>query len=201
MPTRIIIPIKWFSAFCLSYGIDFSIEFSEVCHGLFFDDHRIELPLVRIGFDVGAVGKQDFSVNESIVYALSDDVVEYFSNEFRTFDKSKPSCLAEGGMIRDLVIQVIADEPSVSKIDFDFLDQSTLAADAEEVSDEEHFKERNRMNGGTTIVMAVEIVCQIFNETKVDVTVYFAKQMVFGNIIFQADHLEGVLGRFVFYHR
>lgn len=175
LPTRIIIPIKRFSAFCLSYGIDFSVEFSEVCHGLFFDDHRIELPLVRIGFDVGTVGKQDFSVNESIGYALSDDVVEYFSNEFGTFDQSKPSCLAEGGVVGNFVIKVIADEPSVSKIDFDFLDQPTLAADTKEVSDEEHFKERDRMNSGTTIVMAVEIVRQLFNETKVDVTVYFAK--------------------------
>ena len=71
----------------------------------------------------------------------------------------------------------------------------TLGADAEEVADEEHHEQLHRIDGGTTVVGAVQMRGGVADEVEGDVAVDQAEQVIQWNQLFEGDHFQPVLVR------
>lgn len=89
--------------------------------------------------------------------------------------------LAESGGIRHFLRQPHTQEPAVSDIDLDFLNQAAFRRDTEEIARQHHFNQADRVDGGPAVISAVEVGHGIADKFKVDSGVDFADQMVLGD--------------------
>lgn len=71
-----------------------------------------------------------------------------------------------------------------------FLNQTALAANAKEIADEEHLEEEDRIDGGTTIALAIAVANLVANEVKGDELVDFAQEVVLGDELLKGNHLD-----------
>lgn len=88
--------------------------------------------------------------------------------------------------------------PGISDIDLDFLNQAAFRRDTEEIAQQHHFNQADRVDGGPAVIRAVEVGHGIADKFKVDSCVDFADQMVFGDEFVEGDGFKLVLlrGRF-----
>src|SRR5690606_10627485 len=89
------------------------------------DDRRFVLPGDNIGFDVGGVGDHKFTRHEALLDAKSNDVVEDVLKHAGVTEAAT-AVLRKRGVIRNRIIELQADKPTIREIELDLFLQSTF---------------------------------------------------------------------------
>ena len=84
----------------------------------------------------------------------------------------------------------LTDEPTIGQIHVEFFNQASFATDSIDIAHKEHLEQNHRINGWTTVVMAVQRVSELFNEIKIDVSINEPKKVILRNEILKKAHLE-----------
>lgn len=161
--------------------INIVLQFFEVFHRLVFNNDRLELSFIGVGFNVSAIGVKVMTINQAVFDSLLNNTVKNLLLQLFMLIKSPTTILAESGVIGDGIIKVIADEPAIGQIHIEFFDQTSLAANAIDIANKEHLEKNNRVNGRTAIVMTIQGVCELFDEIEINVSINESKKVILGN--------------------
>src|SRR5690242_613647 len=91
--------------------------------------------------------------------------------------------------MRNLLIEAPASEPAADQMHAQFFHQLALARDAVQIADEQNAQQKFGINRGTT-GFAVAVFQLLPYELETDVLVDQPQQMMFGNLILQAEIVE-----------
>ena len=81
---------------------------------------------------------------------------------------------ADSGVVRYRVFEIELEKPAIGVICFDFLFKLAFRPDPVQVSQQYHFEQYYRVDGGSAVVFTVVGANLFFYEGEVDVFVYFS---------------------------
>ena len=131
---------------------------------------HLKVALVGIGLQVRAVGVEHPPTNQPVLERLLDDAIKDLLFDVRPGKPPSPVLRQRRG-VRHLVGQAKSEKPPVRHIDFDLLEQTALRADAEQVANEQHLEQHDRVDRRTSIVLAIQVTGGFADEVEADVTV------------------------------
>src|SRR5215475_10323793 len=99
------------------------------------------------------------------------------------------SVLRERRVMRNLLIKTQAGKPAPRQMHAQLLHQLPLARDPVEIADQQHAQQQFGIDRGPTVVAIASLQLPSY-EIEVDMTIDQAQQMIFGNLIFQAEVVE-----------
>ena len=102
-------------------------------------------------------------------------------------------------MVRDLLIETQSREPAPRQMHAQFLHQFAFAGDAVQIADQQNAQQQLRINRRPPR-LAVAVFQLPPYELEADVLVDQPQQMMFGNLIFQAEVIEQGFGAVVLPH-
>lgn len=128
--------------------------------------------LIGIGLEMRTVGIQRLAADQAMADRLFDICIEDHLLDSAALEAATP-VLAEGRGIDGLVCQAQPGEPAISHVDLDLANQLALTADAEQVADEQHLEQHDRINRRSAIVLTAQVLDLVMDKGKIDVAIDF----------------------------
>src|SRR5271169_6564583 len=125
------------------------------------------------------------TADQTASHTLIDYALEQLLKQIRLLEASVP-VLGKRRVMGNLLVEAQAGEPAPSPVHAQLLHQLPLAADAVQVPQQQNPQQHFRINRGSPGV-AVGVVQLFVDEVETDVTIDEAQQMVFGDLIFNAE--------------
>lgn len=188
-PGRFRFRLQRLLAVVLAILIDRCLQLGQVAAGRCFNMLLLQLVLVGADLEVSGVGIKNTAIDPLLAHRLQHDLgKDLLINH--TLGKATTTVLAKRRCIGNLVGQPIADKLAIGHIDLDLPNQLPFGANAEQVTEKQHLKQHHRIHCRTTVVGAIEIFDFLADKLKVDNSVDFAQQVIFGNQFFDADEFH-----------
>src|ERR1700736_2525347 len=128
------------------------------------------------------------ALHQSHFHTLLHDLFEQLLEQLR-FLKPPVPVLGERGVMRGILIETQTREPAPRQMHAQFFHQLAFAGDAIQIADQQNAQQELRIDRGATS-LAVAGSQSLAHKFKTDVLVDQPQQMVFGNLIFQAEVVE-----------
>lgn len=183
---------RWFEvvfSVCVSIVGNFFFQLLLVAAHVFLHCGFFVFVAIGMGFDVGGIDELEACVNEALIHGLLKDVGEDGLKEVGVL-KASTVVLPKGGEMRDFIVEIKSQEPTIGQVDFDFFDGLTHAPNAVKVLDKDEFNEDHGIDAWPSVVRAVKVFNKIVDEVEVHVTVNFPQKMICRHELIQGNHLN-----------
>src|SRR5258708_4225432 len=141
--------------------------------------------MIGVGLDKTAVHRHVLAPHQPSLDATGDDLLKELLKQIRFLESSMP-VLGKRRMVRNLLIEAESREPSPRQMHAQLFHQFPLARDPVEIADQQHAQQQFRVDGWPSRV-AVRVLQLGSNKVEVDVAINQAQQMIFRNLIFEAE--------------
>ena len=144
--------------------------------------------VVGVGLDETAVHRHVLALHQASFHATGDDLLKDLLKQIRFLESSMP-VLGKRGVMRNLLIEAQSGEPSPRQMHAQLFHQFPFARDPVEVADQQHAQQQFGIDRWPSRV-AVTTLQLGSNKVEADVAIDQAEQMIFRNLIFQAEVIE-----------
>src|SRR5215510_5935050 len=141
-----------------------------------------------IGFYEATIDGQIIAPHQSYFHTLPHDLLKQLLEQLR-FLKTSMSVLRERRVMRNLLIKTQPGEPAPRHMHAQLFHQLPLARDTVEIADQQQAQQQFGVDGGPTLVAIASLQLPSY-EIEVDMTIDQAQQMIFRNLIFEAEVVE-----------
>src|SRR5580765_6565855 len=152
----------------------------------------LALEKVGIGSHHGSIHGKRLALDQASLDTATYDLLEHFS-EHSGLAKASVPIRGEGQVVGNLGIEVQLREPPISPVHPYFIQQTPLAGNAVHVPDQQYPQQHLGINRWTT-GRTVEALQPLAHEAEIDIAVQHPQQVIFWNLLFQAEVVEQRLG-------
>ncbi len=171
---------------CDSILIDLIVQQFLILFALLLHDLFDVFVLVRVGFYMCGIDEKHFRLHESMADGLFQNASEDCLKQI-AIPEAANVVLTQCREVGNRLTEVIADEPSIGDIGFDFFYSLTHRTYPKDTLNKRNFDKHDRINTGSSVIFTIQILNEIVDEAKVDCVFDFPYKMILRNKFVQRD--------------